>query len=258
MSDSAVETKPILHKIWKSWLGDRSCNLLLMLRLESYGLRIKLIQLFMPLTCLCLQQFMRNGWPQWTGLNKSKQVQVWAIALFISSNYTKSSGFICKPELEAFSYSVTTIFTSRGYSAKDRCYKYSRLLLANGTIQPTWETGIPLLLAIELFAPKARAQIKTHNANPIHELYSENEFAAKKLYHNKNAIAFRRLEKVDNEHVIIEGKSELGHLFCKYSDQDLNKIHELREDSSVQVRGKSETYWAPFGMFLSMNDCRVI
>ena len=68
---------------------------------------------------------------------KSKQVQVWAIALFISSNYTRSSGFICKPELEAFSYSVTTIFTSRGYSAKDRCYKYSRLLLANGTIQPT-------------------------------------------------------------------------------------------------------------------------
>ena len=50
----------------------------------------------MPLTCLCLQQFMQNGWPQWWGLDKWKQVQAWAIALFISSNYIRNSGFICK------------------------------------------------------------------------------------------------------------------------------------------------------------------
>ena len=120
------------------------------------------------------------------------------------------------------------------------------------------KTGLPLLLAIGLFAPKALAQIRIYNANAIHDLYSENELAAKKLYHNKNAIVFGRVDKVDNEHVIIEGNSELGRLFCKYSDQDLNKILELREDSRVQVGGKLEISWAPFGMFLSMNDCRVI
>ena len=73
-----------------------------MLRLESCGLLIKPIQLFMPLICLCLQQFMRNGWPQWWSLDKSKQVQVWANVLFISSNYLRNSGFICKPRLQEF------------------------------------------------------------------------------------------------------------------------------------------------------------
>ena len=102
------------------------------------------------------------------------------------------------------------------------------------------KTGLPLLLAIGLFAPKALAQIRIYNVNAIHDLYSENELAAKKLYHNKNAIVSGRVDKVDNEHVIIEGNSELGRLFCKYSDQDLNKILELREDSRVQVRGKLE------------------
>ena len=120
------------------------------------------------------------------------------------------------------------------------------------------KTGLPLLLAIGLFAPKALAQIRIYNVNAIHDLYSENELAAKKLYHNKNAVVFGRVDKVDNEHVIIEGNSELGRLFCKYSDQDLNKILELREDSRVQVRGTLEISWAPFGMLLSMNDCRVI
>ena len=120
------------------------------------------------------------------------------------------------------------------------------------------KTGMPLLLAIGLFAPKALAQIKIYNVNAIHELYSENELAAKKLYQHKNAIVFGRVDKVDNEYVIIEGDSELGRLFCKYSDQDLHKILELREDSRVQVRGKLNISWAPFGMFLSMNDCRVI
>ena len=38
----------------------------------------------------------------------------------------------------------------------------------------------------------------------------------------------------------------------------MNKILELREDSRVQVGGKLEISWAPFGMFLSMDDCRVI
>ena len=102
------------------------------------------------------------------------------------------------------------------------------------------KTGLLLLLAIGLFAPKALAQIRIYNVNAIHDLYSENELAAKKLYYNKNAIVSGRVDKVDNEHVIIEGNSEPGCLFCKYSDQDLNKILELREDSRVQVRGKLE------------------
>ena len=102
------------------------------------------------------------------------------------------------------------------------------------------KTGLLLLLAIGLFAPKALAQIRIYNVNAIHDLYSENELAAKKLYHNKNSIASGSVDKVENEHVIIEGNSGLGRLFCKYSDQDLNKILELREDSRVQVRGKLE------------------
>ena len=120
------------------------------------------------------------------------------------------------------------------------------------------KTGILLVLGTGLFVPKALAEIMVYNVNAIHELYSENELAAKKIYHNKNAIVFGRVDKVDNEHVIIEGDSEFGRLFCRYSSQDLDKVLALREDSRVKVRGTLEIEWVPWGMFLNMNNCRFI
>ena len=120
------------------------------------------------------------------------------------------------------------------------------------------KTGILIALGTGFFAPKALAEITVYNVNAIHELYSENELAAKKIYHNKNALVFGRVDKVDNEHAIIEGDSEFGRLFCRYSTQDMDKVLALREDSSVKVRGTLEIGWAPWGMFLNMNNCRVI
>ena len=120
------------------------------------------------------------------------------------------------------------------------------------------KAGILLVLAAVFFAPKALAEITVYNVNTIHELFSENELAAKKLYHNKKALVFGRVDKVDGENVIIEGNSEFGRLFCKYSSQDLNKVLALREDSRIKVRGTLEFSWAPWGMFLNMYDCRVI
>ena len=118
--------------------------------------------------------------------------------------------------------------------------------------------GILLALGTGFSAPKALAEIMVYNVNAIHELYSENELAAKKIYHNKNALVFGRVDKVDNEHIIIEGDSEFGRLFCRYSSQDLDKVLALREDSRVKVRGTLEIEWVPWGMFLNMNNCRVI
>ena len=118
--------------------------------------------------------------------------------------------------------------------------------------------GILLALGTGFSAPKALAEIMVYNVNAIHEPYSENELAAKKIYHNKNALVFGRVDKVDNEHIIIEGDSEFGRLFCRYSSQDLDKVLALREDSRVKVRGTLEIDWAPWGMFLNMNNCRVI
>ena len=120
------------------------------------------------------------------------------------------------------------------------------------------KTHILIALGTGFFVPKALAEITVYNVNAIHELYSENELAAKKIYHNKNALVFGRVDKVDNEHVIIEGDSEFGRLFCRYSTQDMDKVLALREDSSVKVRGTLEIGWAPWGMFLNMNNCRVI
>ena len=120
------------------------------------------------------------------------------------------------------------------------------------------KTGILLVLGTDFFAPKALAEITVYNVKAIHELYSENELADKKIYHNKNAPVFGRVDKVDNEHVIIEGDSEFGRLFCRYSSQDLDKVLALREDSRVKVRGTLEIDWAPWGMFLNMNNCRLI
>ena len=120
------------------------------------------------------------------------------------------------------------------------------------------KTGILLALAAGFFAPKALAEITVYNVNAIHELFSENELAAKKIYHNKKALVFGRVDKVDNENVIIKGDSEFGRLFCRYSTQDFNKVLALREDSRVKVRGTLEISWAPWGMYLNMYDCRVI
>ena len=120
------------------------------------------------------------------------------------------------------------------------------------------KTGILLALAAGFFTPKALAEITVYNVNAIHELFSENELAAKKIYNNKKALVFGRVDKVDDENVIIEGDSEFGRLFCRYSSQDLNKVLALREDSRVKVRGTLEISWAPWGMYLNMYDCRVI
>ena len=120
------------------------------------------------------------------------------------------------------------------------------------------KTGILLVLAAGFFAPKALAEMTVYNVNAIHELFSENELAAKKIYHNKKALVFGRVDKVDDENVIIEGDSEFGRLFCRYSSQDVNKVLALREDSRVKVRGTLEISWAPWGMYLNMYDCRVI
>ena len=120
------------------------------------------------------------------------------------------------------------------------------------------KTGILLALAAGFFTPKALAEITVYNVNAIHELFSENELAAKKIYNNKKALVFGRVDKVDDENVIIEGDSEFGRLFCRYSSQDLNKVLALREDIRVKVRGTLEISWAPWGMYLNMYDCRVI
>ena len=117
--------------------------------------------------------------------------------------------------------------------------------------------GLALFLTLNVLTTNAIAQVKVYDVNAIHELYSENELAAKKLYHNKNAIVYGRVDKVDNDHVIIEGNSEFGRLFCRYSEKDIDKVLELREDSRIEVSGLLEISWSPFGMFLTMNNCRV-
>ena len=120
------------------------------------------------------------------------------------------------------------------------------------------KTGILLVLAAGFLAPKALAEITVYNVNAIHELFSENELAAKKIYHNKKALVVGRVDTVDDENVIIEGDSEFGRLFCRYSSQDLNKVLALREDSRVKVHETLQISWAPWGMYLNMYDCRVI
>ena len=104
----------------------------------------------------------------------------------------------------------------------------------------------------------AFAQIRVNNVNAIHELYSENELAAKNQYNNKFAIVYGRVDKIDNSDLIIEGDSEFGRLFCKFSNADVNKILNLREDDRVTVQGTLRIRPSLFGMRLYMNDCRVL
>ena len=121
----------------------------------------------------------------------------------------------------------------------------------------TSRLGLLLFLPLNIIASSAVAQMKIYNVNAIHELFGENKLAAKKLYHSKNAIVHGRVDKVDNDHIIIEGNSEFGRLFCRYSEKDIDKVLELREDSRIEVSGLLEISWSPFGMFLTMNNCRV-
>ena len=104
----------------------------------------------------------------------------------------------------------------------------------------------------------AIAQIRVNNVNAIHELYSENELAAKNQYNNKFATVYGRVDRVDNSNLIIEGDSEFGRLFCKFNDTDMNKILRLREDDPVTVQGTLGIRSALFGMRLYMNDCRIL
>lgn len=104
----------------------------------------------------------------------------------------------------------------------------------------------------------AIAQIRVNNVNAIHELYSENELAAKNQYNNKFATVYGRVDRVDNSNLIIEGDSEFGRLFCKFSDTDMNKILRLREDDPVTVQGTLGIRPSLFGMHLYMNDCRIL
>ncbi len=117
--------------------------------------------------------------------------------------------------------------------------------------------GLTFFIPLNILASGVIAQVRVYNVNAIHQLFSENELAAKKLYHNKNAIVYGRVDKVDSDHVIIEGDSEFGRLFCRYSKKDIGKVLELRENSAIKVSGLLEISWSPFGMFLTMNNCRV-
>ena len=53
------------------------------------------------------------------------------------------------------------------------------------TTQKNWD---PLGTCCRASHPKALAEITVYNVNAIHELFSENELAAKKIYHNKKPL----------------------------------------------------------------------
>ena len=118
--------------------------------------------------------------------------------------------------------------------------------------------GIGLATGLGLLGNAAFSQIRVNNVNAIHELYSENELAAKSTYHNQFAIVDGRVDRIDSNDLIIEGNSEFGRLFCKFSSDDTNKILQLREDDRVRVQGTLKIRSSLFGMRLYMNDCRVL
>ena len=132
-------------------------------------------------------------------------------------------------------------------------------VLVNPMVRTTLAPMIGLATAVGLGAMNAAmAQIRVNNVNAIHELYSENELAAKSQYNNKFAIVYGRVDRVDNSNLIIEGNSEFGRLFCKFSDTDINKILGLREDDPVTVQGTLRIRSSLFGMRLYMNNCRIL
>ena len=118
--------------------------------------------------------------------------------------------------------------------------------------------GIGLATGLGLLGNAAFSQIRVNNVNAIHELYSENELAAKSKYHNQFAIVDGSVDRIDSNDLIIEGDSEFGRLFCKFNSDDTNKILQLREDDRVRVQGTLKIRSSLFGMRLYMNDCRVL
>ena len=118
--------------------------------------------------------------------------------------------------------------------------------------------GIGLATGLSLLGNAAFSQIRVNNVNAIHELYSENELAAKSQYHNQFAIVDGHVDRIDSNDLIIEGDSEFGRLFCKFNSDDTNKILQLREDDRVRVQGALKIRSSLFGMRLYMNDCRVL
>ena len=122
---------------------------------------------------------------------------------------------------------------------------------------PSTSLGIGIATGLDL-GNAAFSQIRVNNVNAIHELYSENELAAKSKYHNQFAIVDGRVDRIDSKDLIIEGDSEFGRLFCKFNSDDTNKILQLREDDRVRVQGTLKIRSSLFGMRLYMNDCRVL
>ena len=55
----------------------------------------------------------------------------------------------------------------------------------------------------------AIAQIHVNNVNTIHELYSENELATKNQYNGKLALVYGRVDRIDNNYLIVEGEVNL-------------------------------------------------
>ena len=65
-----------------------------------------------------------------------------------------------------------------------------------------------------------------------------------------------RVAKIDNDHIIIKGNSKFVRLFCRYSEKDIDKVLELREDSRIEVSGLFVISWSLFEIFLTMNNCQ--
>ena len=98
--------------------------------------------------------------------------------------------------------------------------------------------------------------LRVNNVRAIHQLYGENELAAMQKYNGKYAIVSGKVDKVDGSDLIIEGDGEFGRLFCKFSNDDLNKVVALRNDDRVTVTGTLSLSSGLFGLDLKMHDCR--
>lgn len=105
--------------------------------------------------------------------------------------------------------------------------------------------------------PALAQMLRINNVRKIHQLYSENELAAKTKFHGKTAIVSGRVDRVADSELIIEGNGEFGRLFCIFSNADVDKVIALRTDARVTVAGTLDLSPALFGLSLKMNNCRV-
>ena len=120
------------------------------------------------------------------------------------------------------------------------------------------KTCATLLASICLSANALYANpLYINNARTIHDLYNENELAAKQKYSEKYAIVSGRVDTVDTSDLIIEGDGEFGRLFCKFGNNDIAKVSALRNDDRVTVKGTLSLEPGWFGLELLMHDCRV-